>query len=284
MRLTNRVQRSKFIRVIAFGILALFGRAYGQAPTTASNTVFTVSYFNPDVHGTNYSSIWLRADGSWITLNSYFVDVSGYNPGPQGNGVFPSGTWSYAQDTSATGHLVLVSSVNNSPNTTIYPLTFTMATSGTYGSGPPLNAPNYGPFSLRPSNYGLGPSNISTLVSASNGSTTAGFVLPGTVNQFVLIRAVGPSLSTVGVAKTASGMGLNLFNSASSTVATGVNWAGDTASAGLYQSLFSTFGAFPLVAALGEPCIVQELAPGAYTAQMTATSGGSALIEVYFLP
>jgi hypothetical protein len=43
-------------------------------------------------------------------------------------------------------------------------------------------------------------------------------------------------------------------------------------------------GAFALTPGQGDACLVVELPPGSYTAEMNAAGGGNALIEIYFLP
>lgn len=132
--------------------------------------------------------------------------------------------------------------------------------------------------------------NLSVLKHISRGATlTVGFVIDGSVSKTVLIRAIGPAL------------GLAPFNipdampdpqlivsstgiSPAVTIATNEDWGGTSA---LAQTI-SSVGAFPVVNGTSKDAmLVLTLAPGSYTAQVTATvdtPGGTAILEVYEVP
>lgn len=140
--------------------------------------------------------------------------------------------------------------------------------------------------------------NVSTLMQLpSNNTLTAGFVLQGggstPTARTVLIRAVGPSLSTFNIA----GMpdpALVLNNTASTTdpvtgqtvaqqVATNDNWGGDAA----IQATMASVGAFALTGATSKDSVLLvTLPPGNYTATVQPADGrtGMVIIEVYEVP
>ncbi len=124
--------------------------------------------------------------------------------------------------------------------------------------------------------------NISCLELVSSGSSlTAGFVISGTTNLRVLIRASGPILaSNYAVPNTISDPKLTVFDSNSKVLATNAEWAGDPALSSAAQAV----GAFPFMnQSSKDSAVVLSLAPGAYTVQATSATGqsGVTLIEVY---
>ncbi len=112
----------------------------------------------------------------------------------------------------------------------------------------------------------------------------AGFAIAGTESKRVLIRAVGPTLSTLGVTGTLADPRLELLRqgapAATATVATNDNW--DAALA----PTFSSVGAFALTPGSRDAALVVTLAPGSYTALVSGVGNttGIALVEVYELP
>jgi len=108
---------------------------------------------------------------------------------------------------------------------------------------------------------------------------TAGFVIGPGANKTVLVRAVGPALRAFGVTGTLADPVLTLLGPDSSTrvAAANDNWSAADATA------FSAAGAFTLPPGSSDAAIVAQLAPGAYTAQVTgaANSTGVALVEIY---
>jgi glucose/arabinose dehydrogenase len=118
-------------------------------------------------------------------------------------------------------------------------------------------------------------------VGAGANAPIAGFVIgPGAIKT-VLVRAAGPALAAApfSLPGTLADPVLTLLGPNSSTLvaATNDNWAPADATA------FAALGAFPLPPGSRDAAIVATLAPGAYTAQVTGTAGGTgvALVEVY---
>ena len=126
--------------------------------------------------------------------------------------------------------------------------------------------------------------NISTrgLISKGTGVLIAGFVVEGEAPKQVLVRAVGPSLSTIGVSGAAADPRLTVRRSSdgqNTSIATNDDW---DASSSLFGDIAERVGAFPLIAGSSDAAIILTLEPGVYTAEMSDSGrGGLGLIEVY---
>lgn len=131
--------------------------------------------------------------------------------------------------------------------------------------------------------------NISTLarVSSPTDAIVSGFVISGTTNHSVLVRAVGPTLSAFGVNDALKNPVLSVHQG-DRVIATNNSWAGATRAATQdVTDAFDRVGAFRFVdEASKDAALVVSLAPGAYTVQVKSGDGtpGAALLEVYDLP
>jgi hypothetical protein len=112
---------------------------------------------------------------------------------------------------------------------------------------------------------------------------TAGFVVRGGTKR-LLVRAVGPALSSFGVNRTSllADPQFTVFDSAGRNVGSNNDWgnaANQTAQLALRQSV----GAFALPKNSKDAETVVVLDPGAYTVQVSGADGGSGvvLVEVY---
>lgn len=132
-------------------------------------------------------------------------------------------------------------------------------------------------------------SNISTRAQTGTGDSvlTAGFVIGPGANKQVLIRAIGPTLSTFGLAGTLADPILTVFNSSGAIVASNDNWATPVGTGAATQAqltaTFTSVGAFALSATSKDSAVLTTLAPGNYTAQVAGVGNttGVALVEVY---
>ena len=124
--------------------------------------------------------------------------------------------------------------------------------------------------------------NLSALNFVGTGADVliAGFTIDGTGTKNVLIRAVGPSLTPLGVTGVLADPKLDLFNSAQAKIASNDNWPDSLA------TVFSGIGAFPLTSGGKDAALVINLPPGGYTVQVSGADGGTgvAIVEVYELP
>jgi len=111
----------------------------------------------------------------------------------------------------------------------------------------------------------------------------AGFVVGGTGPKRLLIRAVGPTLSTFGIAEALANPRLSIMNSTGATLAENDDWnsAGNAAE---LAALFPAVGAFALPAASRDAALLVSLPPGAYSAVVRnadAAGSGIVLVELY---
>ena len=123
--------------------------------------------------------------------------------------------------------------------------------------------------------------NLSVLTPILSGQPlTAGFVLSGSESKRVLIRAIGPTLSTFGVLNPVSDPTLLLYDSRGVIIGSNDDWQSSNA------STMASAGAFALPAGSRDAVIVVTLVPGAYTtaARGFGNASGMVLIEVYEAP
>jgi hypothetical protein len=143
------------------------------------------------------------------------------------------------------------------------------------------NPPPVLPIGIRPpaGTAGAAPLvNISTRVTLAEGqSVTPGFVVGGTAQRRVLVRAVGPSLITFGVAGAAKAPTLTVFDGKGAQIGANAGWGGSMD----METLFAGVGAFALVQGSADAAVVLTLAPGNYTARVSGA--GEVLVEIYFV-
>ena len=107
----------------------------------------------------------------------------------------------------------------------------------------------------------------------------AGFTLSGEGSRNLLIRAVGPTLSTFGVSGSLVDPKLQIY-SGSTIVAENDNWSNSLV------PIFSSVGAFGLTTGSKDAAITVSLPAGGYTVQVSGADGGvgEAIVEIYELP
>ncbi|MEO7600133.1 MAG: immunoglobulin domain-containing protein [Opitutus sp.] len=109
-----------------------------------------------------------------------------------------------------------------------------------------------------------------------------GFVIGGETSKTLLIRAVGPSLTAMGVSNVLADPKLQLF-SGSTRIRENDNWGSEAA---VNAEAFAQVGAFPLALDSKDAALLVTLPPGAYTALVNDVNGstGVALVELYEVP
>ena len=112
----------------------------------------------------------------------------------------------------------------------------------------------------------------------------AGFVVGGTSAQQLLIRAVGPTLTSFGVTGALADPTLALFRS-TTAIASNDNWW-TAPNAAQMTATATQVGAFPLGFESRDGAVLVTLAPGAYSAVVSSAGGatGTALVELYVVP
>lgn len=144
---------------------------------------------------------------------------------------------------------------------------------------------------------GVGPTsrllNLSTRTvvgPAADQSLVSGFVVAaGASPKKLILRAIGPSLASFGVANPLRAPVLRLFDSAGRPYENGYAYpavvGGLTYESDLAASLAQT-GAFPLPAGTRDAVLMMPFPAGSYTAQVTSGDGtaGTVLLEIYEVP
>jgi uncharacterized protein (DUF1800 family) len=107
----------------------------------------------------------------------------------------------------------------------------------------------------------------------------SGLVIGPGSPETVLIRAIGPTLSTFQVSGVLAAPVLSLFDSTGKMIQTNQGWGTGNATA----AIMAAAGSFPLPTGSADSALVATLAAGAYTAQVTGANGttGVALLELY---
>jgi hypothetical protein len=127
--------------------------------------------------------------------------------------------------------------------------------------------------------------NISTRAQVGTGSDIVipGFVISGSGNEQLLVRADGPSLASFGVTGVLSQPSLTVTAQADgSTIGSNTGW-GSNADPNHIESIEASVGAFLLPLGSADCAMAINLQPGAYTMQISGenNSTGVALAEVY---
>jgi hypothetical protein len=120
-------------------------------------------------------------------------------------------------------------------------------------------------------------SNLSVRTSAGTGTQTliVGFAISGGTKP-LLVRGIGPALTSFGVSGALSDPKLELFDRGGK-IQENDNWLAADA------STFDRLGAFRLASGSRDAALVVSLAPNSYTAQLSGANGGTgiALVELY---
>ncbi len=121
--------------------------------------------------------------------------------------------------------------------------------------------------------------NISTrgMVGTGQNVLIAGFIISGNQPKKVIVRALGPTLSTLGVSGALADPTITIFNSSHVVVASNDNWR-NTQETEIAASGFAPPNDL-------ESAIIATLAPGSYTAIVSGKNSGTgvALVELYQL-
>ncbi len=122
--------------------------------------------------------------------------------------------------------------------------------------------------------------NLSSRAQLGGGGTLiAGFVISGSGQKTVLLRAVGPGLAEFNVAGVMATPKLQLYSGTGTIIATNSAWGGSSS----LSATFAQVGAFALAQGSADAAIVTNLSPGPYTLHVFDPSGagGVVLAEIY---
>jgi hypothetical protein len=111
-----------------------------------------------------------------------------------------------------------------------------------------------------------------------------GFVVSGTGSLKLLIRAVGPTLTSLGVTGVLADPTITLYHG-TTALATNDNWSGATNAVEI-SATAAAVGAFALPAGSRDAALVTTLPAGNYTAIVSGVGNttGTALVELYVVP
>lgn len=122
-------------------------------------------------------------------------------------------------------------------------------------------------------------------VQGTSNTVIHGFVLSGSLNRSVLIRAVGPTLKTLGLTDALMKPRLMVYDSHGALLADSAS-PGSSISKSEIDQVAVQVGAFPLPNGTTDVALVRNLTPGPYTAVVLGADGGAGdvLVETYLLP
>jgi hypothetical protein len=107
-----------------------------------------------------------------------------------------------------------------------------------------------------------------------------GFVIGGSTAETVLIRAIGPGLTSFfGLTGTLAQPVLTVYNSVPAPIYSNTIWGGDP----VLVSAENTVGAYTIPTTSQDSLLLLTLPPGGYSAQITGVAGttGIATVEIY---
>lgn len=262
-----------FFLLTGLGILAAPLQAQDFAPANMSNVIFngTINSATGEVPASGMISLLFSSSGLEYSLSR---DGMLTNPVPF--------TYTRNSGTSAT---FTEPAAAGAPGVSVA-LTFTSATAGTFVATYSNNATQRGTFTLSPIAFASVLTNVSTRTTLpANGTATTGFVVAGSGQRRVLIRAVGPGLAPLGVTNPLTNPTISVFRGGQQ-IGTNDDYAGGANVDATLPATFTRVGAFSLPANSRDAAIVMTLDPGPYTAQVRGSSAietGDVLLEVYFL-
>ncbi|MEO6246518.1 MAG: Ig-like domain-containing protein, partial [Opitutaceae bacterium] len=135
-----------------------------------------------------------------------------------------------------------------------------------------------GSFLLRPQASRLTNISARTLAGVGDRTLVAGFVVSGSGNKPLLIRAVGPTLANFGVANPVADPSLNVVNRLNVVVGSNNDWGNASA----LTVAATQVGAFQLTPGSRDAAVQVSVAAGTYTAVIGgANPAGTALVEIY---
>ncbi len=125
---------------------------------------------------------------------------------------------------------------------------------------------------------------IRATAGTGDGALITGFFITGNVPKRVLIRGTGPGLTQFGVTGALARPTLTV-SSGTNVLASNAGWSGSPDAAAI-TSGSAQVGAFALTAGSQDAALIINLAPGAYTAQVSGVGNttGVALVELYEMP
>lgn len=233
------------------------------------------------ISGTESKTVLVRALGP--TLGTLGVEGSLNNPRLQlfkdGQPVAENNDWRFNQNSTAITATGLAPTSNNEAAMllTLAPGSYTAIVRDEQGASGVALVDVF-EFDTKPGHTAARVVNLSTRASVGSSGEVliGGFSVAGNESKRVLIRALGPTLGTFGVANTLGDTQISVFRG-SATVGSNDDWAADATTAGVLNSLTSLRPGNAT-----ESALVLTLEPGVYTVVVRGANNatGSALLDV----
>lgn len=296
----NRYNASWAAMLIA---VVVSSRCNAQYAAPASIAPSLIQYLAPQPGQPGYfvsRLVLYNPDQTWVGINSKATSPTGSVLTTFATG---SGTYNYSIDPSNSSHAIVTYAGGGNEN-----LYFNGVNYGTQTNPIPPTLSLTGPpvFWWSPMQATNGGVNVSNRCQLSSGAVAiSGFVvqsiglgvpspevfpllngqaIQSTGPRWVLIRAVGATLTNFGVSGVVSNPSFTLYDSDQIVRGTSSVWSSDPNLLLGYSTIFALSGAFPLNSGSDEGVLLIQLPPGAYTAIFKAGSAGTILCEVYILP
>ncbi len=116
---------------------------------------------------------------------------------------------------------------------------------------------------------------VRSYLPSSTATLTAGFVIQSASGKRILVRAVGPTLTSFGVTGAMADPRLEIYDTTAAKIAENDSWDASLA------TTFAQVGAFALPAGSRDAALTVTLPAGAGTAEVRGTSAGVVLVEAY---
>lgn len=116
---------------------------------------------------------------------------------------------------------------------------------------------------------------VRSYLPSSTATLTAGFVIQSASGKRLLVRAVGPTLTSFGVTDAMADPRLEIYDTTAAKIAENDSWDASLA------TTFAQVGAFALPAGSRDAALTVTLPAGAGTAEVRGTSAGVVLVEAY---
>ena len=250
-------EQTLIVGFVVTGVGSMTTLLRGMGPTLASYGVIN-AVSDPSLHLFNGAGTEVAANDDWAgsaSLTANFNAVGAFLPPPNSKDaalcqVIPSGSYSF--------HVVANTGASG------------VALAELYDAEAVAGGAKFVNISAR------------TNVGPSEEVLIAGFVITGTAQKTILIRGLGPTLSSYGVIKVLADPQLRLFQGGT-IIATNDDWGGAAA----LKNAAAAVGAVALAADNSkDSALLATLPPGLYSVQVSGVGGttGIALVELYALP
>lgn len=129
---------------------------------------------------------------------------------------------------------------------------------------------------------GIAVLSVRSLIDAANPRVSSTVVVTGSTAKTLVVRAVGPTLASLGVSDPLADPVVSVVAADGTVVAANADWRTGSEGGGL-ATMFAAAGAFPLEETARDAALAVALPPGTYAIDVTSASGGRGVVlaEIY---